>query len=146
MPEHVSRWQPNWRWGEKDRVFWGASPHEIGSYIHTLLYWCVHTPLLCTRLGARLWKKNNAKEKKRNPHSPFFPELFLLNHSRCASTLRAPSLKVWSFQLHHLLCFVERSEELLLQQISCLGQSPQKSGDLAPPRGTQSAPFPLCDG
>lgn len=73
MPERVSRWWPNWRWGEKDRVFWGASLHEIGSYIHTLLSWCIHTPLLCTRLGARLWKKIMQKKKEKKSTLSLLP-------------------------------------------------------------------------
>ena len=77
-----------------------------------------------------------------NPFSLLPCTLFPLN-SRCASSLCAPALNVWSFQLHLLVCFVERSEKLLLQQIFCLRQSLQEPGDLAPPRGTSSALFAL---
>ena len=104
MPGYVSRWQPNWRWEEKERVFWGASPHEIGSCIHTLIYWGNHTPALCTGLGVGFWKKKKSPIPPQNPFSllpcTFFPlKLKMCFFLMCTCTqclvFPAPSLSLF---------------------------------------------------
>ena len=109
--------------------------------VHAFTHWFtgVTTLLYCWAWCWVLGKRNLPIP----PQNPFFllPCTFFPLNSKCASSLCAPALNVWSFRLHLLLCFVERSEELLLQQIFCLGQSLQRAWWFGAPQGYLISPI-----
>lgn len=117
------------RMRENDGVLLGASPHESGSWLmHLHVDLLVH-PTLFNVLDSGIKYSRTSKVLP----GVLLPPVHL--HSKPGLSNLIYSF-VWKRDKRSCFC----------QVLLCLGQSPQEPGDLAPPRGTYSAPLSLSAG